>query len=65
MGIDHHMVLRRLFHRIEVVVDQRLAVMMLAVRDDVADVTALDGIVAILVHQRIRRLHVPLVIDGR
>ena len=64
MGIDHDVVLRRLLEGEQVVVDQRLAVVMLAVRDDVAHVAALHGIVAVLVHELVSLLHVALVIDG-
>ena len=64
VGVDHDMVLRGLHDGVVVVVDERLAVVILAVRDDLAHVTALHGIVAVLVHQVIGLLHPALVIDG-
>ena len=51
MGIDHDLVLSRLLEGKEVVVDKRLAVVMLAYREDIADITALDGVVTVLVHK--------------
>ena len=64
MGVDHDVVLGRLDDGIVVMVDDRLAVVILAVRDDLADVAALDGVVAILVHEVVGLLHPALVING-
>ncbi len=64
VGIDHDMVLGGLHNGVMVVVDEGLAVVVLAVRDDLAHIAALHGIVPILVHEVIGLLHPTLVIDG-
>ena len=51
MGIDHDVMLGSLLNHIEVVIVHGLRVVMVATGDDVAYVTRLHGIVAILVHQ--------------
>ncbi len=51
MGIDHDMVFGSLGDAIEIVVVDRLAIVMLTTWDDVADISTLDGVIAILVHQ--------------
>ena len=48
MSIDHHFVFCRLLEGEEIMVDERLAVVMLSDRKDIAYITALDGVVAIL-----------------
>ena len=49
--VDHNVVLRRTVDHIIIVVDDALAVVMLANGQDVPDITGLDRIVAILVHK--------------
>ena len=61
--VDHDVVLGSLHDGIMVVVVDRLAVMALAKRDDGAHVTALHGVVAVLVHQRVGFLHPMLIVD--
>ena len=65
MGIDHDVMLGGLGHGVEIMVVHPLAVMMLAARDDVADITRLHGIVAVLVHKLVGLLHMALVIAHR
>ena len=65
MGIDHYMMLGRFLYCEKIMVDDGLAVVMLPVRDDIADITALDRIVAVLVHKVVGRFHMTLVIDRR
>ena len=62
MGIDHDPVLGGLAYDIVIVADDLLAVVVLALRKDVAHISALDGIVAILVHKGERILEMALVI---
>ena len=64
VGIDHDVVAGRLLDAIEVVVVHGLRVVVVAARDDVADVAALYGIVAVPVHQLVGILHVALVVLG-
>ena len=62
MGIHHDMVLSRLLDAIEVVVVHRLRIVMVATRDDIADITRLHSIVAILVHERIGFFKIALIV---
>ena len=62
MGIHHDVVLCCLNHGIVVVVDEGLAVVMLSIRDDVAHISALYGVVAILIHKIVCSLHMTLVV---
>ena len=62
MGIDHDMMPSCLGHCVEIVVVHPLPVMMLPERKDVAHVSALHCVVAILVHKVVCGFHVPLVI---
>ena len=62
VGIDHDVMTGRFSHCVEVVVYDPLAVMMFAVRKDVSDITALDGIVAIAVHKIVSGFHMTLVV---
>ena len=64
MGIDHDMVLCSLYNGIVIMVDGGLAVMIVSVRDDRAHISALDGIVAVFVHEGVGLLHPMLVVAG-
>ena len=64
VGIHHNVVLCSLNHSVMIMVDDGLAVMVLAVRDDIAHVAALDGVVAVLVHELVGLLHVTLIVHG-
>ena len=64
VGVDHDVVVGCLLDAKHVVVDHRLAVMMLAVRDDVADIAALHRIVTIFIHKIIRLVDPALVVLG-
>ena len=64
MGIDHDVVLGRLHDGVVIVVDDGLAVVSLAVRQNMTHIAALHRIVAVLVHQVISPFHPSLVIDG-
>ena len=63
MGVDHDAVLGSLGDGVVVVVDERLAVVVLAVGDDFAHIAALDGVIAILVHQVVGFFHPALIVD--
>ena len=63
VGVHHDMVLGGLDDGVVIVIDERLAVVMLAVRDDISHITALYGIVSVLVHQGVGLLHPALVIN--
>ena len=65
MGVDHHLVLCSLGHSIEIVVHHPLAVVVFAPREDIPDITALHGIIAVVVHQLVGLLHVPFIIADR
>lgn len=65
MAVDHYMLVGGFLHGVEIVVVGPLAVMVLALGEDIADVSALDCIVAILVHQVIGGIHVTLVVGYR
>ena len=65
MGIDHDMMLRSLLNGMEIVVVHPLAVMILAERQDIAHVTALHCIIAILLHKIVCSIHVAFVITYR
>ena len=65
VGVDHNVVLGGLDNGAVVVVDDGLAVVVLAVGHDVAHIAALDGIVAILVHEVVGPLHKALVVGDR
>jgi len=65
MGVDHDLVARRLPRHTQIVVDHPLAVMVLAARDDAADVAGLDAVVAVLFHKGKGILHPPLIIGHR
>ena len=66
VGVDHDVVLGGFLDGIEVVVHHPLAVVVLAIGQDVAYVTALHGVVAILDHQFVGIAHVTFVVaDGR
>ncbi len=65
MGIDHYFMLGCLGHGIQVVVVTPLPVVMLTTRNHVADITALDRIVAIFIHKFIGLLHMALIVAHR
>ena len=62
--VDHNVVLGGLHDSVMIVIIDRLAVVALAKRDDGAHITALHGIVSVLVHQRVSLLHPMLVVDS-
>ena len=64
MGIHHDVVLGGFYHGTVIVGDERLAVVMLPERDNVAHITALHGVIAVLVHKGIGLFHPALVING-
>ena len=65
MGIHHNVVLCSLHHGIVIMIDKRLAVVVLSVRDDVSDIAALHCIVAVLVHKVVGSLHMALIVHSR
>ena len=65
VGIHHDFVLGGFGEGVEVVIAHPLAVVVLAAREYIAHVAALDRVVAILVHQAIGGLHVALVVAHR
>ena len=62
MGIHHDVMLGCLLDAIEVVVVHRLRIVMVATRDDIAYITRLHGIVAILIHERISFFKIALIV---
>ena len=65
MGVDHHLVLCSLGHSIEIVVHHPLAVVRFASWEDVAYVTTLHCVIAVVIHQLVGLLHVPFIIADR
>ncbi len=65
VGVDHDTVVGRFLHGIEIVVDHPLVVVVVALGDDVAHVARLHGVVAMLVHEAVGRIEVPLVVAHR
>ena len=65
MGVYHDMFFGGFLDAESIMVDYRLAVMVLAVRDYIPHVTALNGIIAILVHEIVSLVDMTLIIDGR
>ena len=63
MGVDHDFVVGGFGDAAQVVVVEHLAVVVLAVGDDVAYVAALDGWVAIVDHELVGLVEVALVVD--
>lgn len=55
VGVDHDLMLGRLADGVEVVVVHPLSVVVLAAGEDAADVAALDGVVAVALHQVVGR----------
>jgi hypothetical protein len=51
MTVEHDLMLGSLLHHVHVVVDERLAGVVLADRKDIADITALDSVVSVFVHE--------------
>ena len=51
VSVDHDLVLGSLLDHMHIVVDEGLAVVVLSDREDVAYISALDGVVAIFVHK--------------
>ena len=64
VGIDHDVVLGGSLDDMLIVIVHKLAVVIFAARDDVADISRLDSVVAILVHQAEGILHVALVVES-
>ena len=65
VSIHHDVVLCRLCHSIEIVVVEPLAVMMLASRNHVTDITAFYGVITIFIHKIICGFHVAFIITDR
>ncbi len=65
VGVDHDVVLGGLNDGVMVVVVDGLGVVALGEGDDGADIAALHGVVAVLVHQVVCLLHPALVVDSR
>ena len=65
MSVDHNMVISRLFHCIEVVIDEILSVMVLTSWHDIADIARFYGVVAVLVHQLIGCIQMAFVVAYR
>ena len=63
--IEHYLVFSSLLHHIHIVIDERLAVVMLSDRKDITNITALDRIIAILVHKIKSLIEVTLVVTYR
>ena len=63
--VDHDLALRRLLDAVEVVVVAPLRVVVVAVRQDVADVARFDGVVAEALHEAVRRIKAALVVARR
>ena len=64
VGVDHDMVLGGLDDGVVIVVVDGLAVVPFGKGDDGADVAALDGVVAVLVHEGVGFFHPAFVVDG-
>jgi len=62
VGVDHDLMLGRLADGVEVVVVHPLSVVVLAAGEDAADVAALDGVVAVALHQVVGPVHLPFVV---
>ena len=60
--IDHNLVLCGLSHSVEIVIYHPLVVMVVALRNHIAHIAALDCRVAVVVHKLVGLLHMPLVI---
>ena len=65
MGVDHDSVFRGLLDGIQVVVDEPLAVMVLAAGNDRPDIAAFDGPVAVLPHETVGIVETALVVADR
>ena len=65
MGIDHHLMFGSLLQCIEIMIDEGLAVVMLSDRKDISYISALDGVIAILVHELESLIDMTLVITYR
>ena len=64
MCIYHDMMLCSLDYGIVIVVDEGLAVVVFTVWDDIAYVSALDGVVAVFVHEIVGFFHVALIVHS-
>ena len=62
MRIDHDMMLGRLADGVLVMIVHVLAIVVLAARENLAHVTGLDRVIAVLVHEVVGGIHVTLVI---
>ena len=65
VSIDGDLMLSSLLDSVEVVVHHALTVVVLTAGDDVAYVAALDSGVAVVSHELVRLLHVPLIVRDR
>jgi hypothetical protein len=65
MSIDHDLMLGSLLQCIKIMIDERLAVVVLAYRKDISYISALDGVIAILVHELESLIDMTLVITYR
>ena len=65
VGVDHDPVVGGLLHGIEIVVHHPLVVVVVALGDDVADVSRLDGRIAVFVHEAVGSVEMPFVVAHR
>ena len=64
VGIDHDVMLGGLLNAVLVMIDDPLAIVILATGQDVSHIAALDGVIAQFVHQRVGLLKVALIVAG-
>ena len=62
VGIHHYMIVSRLFKGILVVIHHPLVVVVVAFGYDVADITALDCVIAVLLHESVCSVKMPFVV---
>ncbi len=65
VAVNHDVVLGSLLHGIEVMVHHALAVVRLALGQNVAHIATLHGIVAVLIHEGVGGVHVCLIVGRR
>ena len=65
MGIYHDVIIGSTGYGMLIVIDFQLTVVMLATRNDVAHITALYSIVAIILHQLVSSVHILLIVHHR
>ena len=65
MGVHHDVVLGSLLDAVEIMVVGRLRVVIVATGNDVAHISALHSVIAILVHEAVGLLQMALIVDRR